>query len=192
MMRRRVSMADDVAPTLDALARSTAGGHSLQRALGELPNDDDRPFAQLLHHSATASTGATPLHDTLRDLQTKQPQGRPINNSLVPESALALTTLEMLARYGGAVPAALDRAAATVRERRAAAHERRAYAAQARLSALVLSILPVGFAAWGLQGDRHTANFLLHQRLGTMCLAAGLVLNTAGWFWMRRITEGAQ
>lgn len=197
MMRRRVSFADDVAPTLDALARATAGGDSLQRAIAALPNDTDRPFAQLLCTSLTTSAMGQALHDTLHDILHGTLHGtlhgriaeRGSHHS-VPEVALALTTLEMLARYGGSVPAALDRAAGTVRERRAAANERRAYAAQARLSAMVLSILPIGVVVWGLQGDRRTANFLLHERTGTMCLVGGLLLNAAGWFWMRRITEG--
>lgn len=188
-MRRRVSFADDVAPTLDALARATAGGDSLQRAIAALPNITTRPFAQLLCTSLTTSAMGQALHDTLHDTLHGRIAERGSHHA-VPEVALALTTLEMLARYGGSVPAALDRAAGTVRERRAAANERRAYAAQARLSAMVLSILPIGFVVWGLQGDRRTANFLLHERTGTMCLVGGLLLNTAGWFWMRHITEG--
>lgn len=181
MRRRRSSLADDVAPTLDALARATAGGHSLPRAIAALPSSVERPFSQLLCEAVTHSAVGQPLHEALAHLNSEQPG---------PEVALALTTLEMLARYGGSVPLALDRAAVTVRERRAAVHERRAHAAQARLSAVVLSILPIGFVFWGLQSDRRTERFLLHQHTGWWCLAVGLVLNCSGWFWMRHLIGG--
>jgi hypothetical protein len=52
----------------------------------------------------------------------------------------------------------------------------------------VLSVLPVGFAVWGLQGDRRAATFLLHRSAGQLCLGIGLALNGAGWLWMHRIT----
>lgn len=175
--RRRT--ADDVAPTLDALARATAGGLSLGRALAELPDDPRKPFATALLQASRRQGPGRSLGDCLAAAHL-EPSGT--------ETRLALATLELLARVGGAVPAALDRAASAVRERRAAVAERQTQSAQARISALVLSALPVGFAVWGLQGDRRTATFLLHRPAGQLCLGVGLVLNGAGWLWMHRIT----
>lgn len=178
---RHRRVAEDVAPTLDALARATAGGFSLARALTELPESAQRPVAAALRAASRQQGAGHSLGDCLAACRI-EPAGT--------ETELALTTLELLAQVGGAVPAALDRAASAARERRAAIAERRAQAAQARISALVLSALPVGFAVWGIQGDHRAATFLLHRPAGLLCLGIGLALNGAGWLWMQRITGG--
>ena len=171
-------LADDVAPTLDHLARTTAGGQTLRLALDGLPDSPGRPFAALLRNALSAPQQARPLHERLAAFT---------NDRLGTEAALALSTLELLARHGGPAPSTLDRAASAVRERRAAVAERRAQSAQARLSALVLSALPIAFCGWSLRADPRTAQFLLHTTTGLFCLAGGLVLNGLGWFWMRRL-----
>ena len=74
-----------------------------------------------------------------------------------PGTRLAATAL-VLATVVGSTPArAVDGVAATLRERLDLAAERRALAVQARTSALVLSVAPVGFAALLVVGDTAAA-----------------------------------
>ena len=175
--------ADDVAPTLDHLARATAGGQTLRCALEGLPTAPNRPFASLLHRAMDSPQQSRPLHERLAALA---------DDRRGAEATLALSTLELLARHGGPAPSTLDRAASAVRERRAAVAERRAQSAQARLSALVLSALPIAFCGWSLRADPRTAQFLLHTRAGLACLAGGFALNGLGWFWMQRLVGGTR
>lgn len=168
---------DDVAPTLDGLARATAGGQSLLHALQELRAHRNRPFAALLCERLDEHYWGTPLPEAL-DAHDADAQ---------PEVVLALSTLSLLARHGGAVAAALDRAASAVRERRHAVADRHAQSAQARLSSLILSVLPVGFAVWCATTDPRVASFLLRSPVGWACAAGGAALNAGGWVWMRRI-----
>lgn len=175
--RRQHRLADDVAPSLDALARSTAAGRSLGQALSEVAHGTG-PFAARLRGAAQQHALGVALPDALASLR---------RDDSGPEESLALSTLEVLARVGGAVPGALDRAAVAVRDRRAITADRQAGAAQARLSASVISALPLVVAVWAGTGDSQLLGFLLHHPSGRLCLAAATLLNVTGWYWMRRI-----
>ena len=86
---------------------------------------------------------------------------------------------------------ALERAAGVLRERRAWRHERLAQSAQARLSARVLTLLPVAFAGWGIATDGRLRAAYSLSPLPGVCTACGLLLDLAGWWWMRRLVRGA-
>lgn len=91
---------------------------------------------------------------------------------------------------GGNGQAALERAAAVARERRAWRQERRAHSAQARLSARLLTLLPPLFAMWVVISDERVRSAYRTSPLPALCTATGLALNLAGWWWMRRLVGG--
>lgn len=178
MRRHRAQhLADDIAPCLDALARRTASGQSLAHAISEVSRTGG-PFAEHLRGLATQHSLGVPLHRAVAALR---------RDDAGAEERLAITTLEVLARLGGAVPSALDRAAVAVRDRRTIAADRKACAAQARISAAVLSMLPALVAVWTTTNDARIAHFIVHENLGRTCTAAAVLLNAAGWFWMRSL-----
>jgi len=107
-----------------------------------------------------------------------------------PDAAVVTHTLSASAEVGGAVAPALDAAASVLRERAALAADAAAHSAQARLSARVLTLVPIGFAAWGVAADPRTRDAYLHTPIGIGCIAVGLMLNLAGWSWMRQIVGG--
>ena len=88
---------------------------------------------------------------------------------------------------GGDVERALAGVASTLRERRALGREIRALSAQARISATTIAVAPLGFGAVAVAADGDTAAFLLGTPGGIACLAVGLVLDLAGFRWMRRL-----
>ena len=77
--------------------------------------------------------------------------------------------------------------AATIRERADIRADRRAQSAQARLSAQIMSALPIGFTGWAVATDSRTARFVFGTPFGLVCLGAGVGLDVLGWRWMRRI-----
>jgi tight adherence protein B len=104
-----------------------------------------------------------------------------------PDSALTLQALSATSHLGGPIAATLDEAAAVLRGRTAARAERWAHGAQARLSARVLTIVPLGFASWSALASQRTRAVYLSSLAGEVCALLGLVLNLAGWRWMKRI-----
>ena len=86
---------------------------------------------------------------------------------------------------------ALERAAATLRERTAIQYERRAQSAQARLSIKILTWLPVAFLGWQIITNPLARWFLFASPFGRALLVGGLGLNWYGRRWMNRVVLGA-
>lgn len=168
-----------LAPFLDATASAVRGGASLPGAIG------------------AATVGAPPelarrYHGVLRAVDA----GVSLTEAVAPvtgddrDQRLAASTLALVARHGGDAARALDRSAAVLRERDAARRERRALAVQARASAVVLVVAPLGFALLTGLTDRRALDFLLGTPLGLACAVAGVGLDAAGAWWMHVLVRG--
>ena len=101
--------------------------------------------------------------------------------------ALALST-----SVGGRAADALDGLAASLRERLAVAAEARALSAQARYSAWVIGVLPLGWLAVTTVADPRALSPLVTTDAGRVCVALGLALELLGAFWIRTILRGGR
>lgn len=106
-----------------------------------------------------------------------------------PHLDLAVTVLRACATNGGPPAEPLDRAAATLRGRAADAAERQTQSAQAQLSAVVMTILPIAMLALLLATSSSTRTAAATP-IGAVTIALGAVLNVCGWRWMRHIIAG--
>lgn len=166
-------------PVLEATARGLRAGASLPVALAAAASGAAPVVAPDLAVVAAdaAEAGLAPALD-------RWATERPLAGVRLAAAALALA-----AEIGGGGARALDGVALTLRQRQAAAGEVRALATQARLSAVVLTVAPLAFAALAAAGDPHTASVLLRSPAGQVCLAIGLSLDAVGAAWMARITR---
>jgi len=163
---------------LESVARALRSGASLRQAIGEAAKTTPGPLGrELLRVSVDAAHGM-PLLVTLEALAVRRP---------LSGVRLAVAALCLGAEAGGAQARAVDGVATTLRERLAVAAEARALASQARMSALVIGIAPIGFGVFAASTDPRTAEFLLHTSAGITLLGAGLALDGLGWLWMQRL-----
>jgi tight adherence protein B len=109
----------------------------------------------------------------------------------LPGADLAVAAMTLGIDVGGARAAGIDSVAGTLRERQNLVAEIHAQGTQARLSALVVSLAPLVFAAFTATADRRT-RAALGSPVGIGCLAAGLLLDGAGAWWMSRIAGAAR
>ncbi|HKA04994.1 MAG TPA: type II secretion system F family protein [Acidimicrobiales bacterium] len=180
--RQHRTFADALPVVLEDVARAVRSGSTLRHACAE-----------------AASTGTDPLRTELAAVVERAERGQPLGGAVVdwsrqhasPDVRLAGAALALAAAAGGSPARAVDGAAATLRERRAVAGEVRAHSAQARLSAIVIGVLPLAFLTWALAADGRTAAFLVADPIGWACLVAGVVLEVLGALWMRRIVREA-
>lgn len=100
--------------------------------------------------------------------------------------------LEVSQVAGGAVAGALEGLAAGLRDTLEAAHELRAQSVQARLSAAVVGLAPLGVLGLSLISDRRVAGALVGTAGGRLCLASGLILEALAGVWMRHILRRAR
>lgn len=97
----------------------------------------------------------------------------------------------MVAATAGTGPApVVEQAASVAADRVAARQERRSQAAQARLSATVLTWVPVAVAVLAVAGDGDVRDVMLTTPLGWVCLGGGLAFSALGRRWITRLTEG--
>ena len=151
--------------------------------------------------SAEVRTGSSLTLALQRALVRYQPHGQAIAPTATlaaltavlvvdPDEAVVVQAISAAHALGGPVAATLDSAAALLRERSAIRGEALAHSAQARLSARVLTGVPLAFAGWSLLSSKSFRT----AALSTMGLASALiggVCNLIGWWWMRRIVGKA-
>lgn len=167
----------DVAEWCEALARSVRSGTSL-------------------HESVTSTAPNTPaMTDHLDPYRHRLARGDTLIDAVRPSQPpaghdlrLALDVIGICSAVGGSAAAALDRTAVALRQRAADRSERRSQAAQARLSAHVLTVVPLAMLGLLLIVDVDVRTAVATP-IGAAVVAGGLALNAAGWLWMRAVVE---
>jgi tight adherence protein B len=93
------------------------------------------------------------------------------------------------ATTGSALASSFDRAAASLRERADLQREIAALTAQARASAMLLTLAPVAFLGVMAMVDPRVVAFAVSTGVGRLSVFGGVALDIGGWFWMRRLTS---
>jgi tight adherence protein B len=138
-----------------------------------------------------------PLADDLARLVATVELGTPAGPALErwadehgsEDARLIAGVIDLHRRSGGDLPSVLDGVVATLRERRAAQREVRAMTAQARLSGLILGLLPIGFFAFLLLTSRSEMLAAISTPLGRASVAIGIGLEVLAFVWIRRLLE---
>ncbi|MEN3315507.1 MAG: tight adherence protein [Acidimicrobiaceae bacterium] len=165
---------------LEAVARALRTGASLRQAVGEAASRTPGPLGHELERVSTQTDRGAPLVAALEALAERRP---------LPGVRLAVAALCLGAETGGAQARSVDGVAATLRDRLGLLAEVRALSSQARISALVISLAPLGFGAFAAATDPRTSTFLFHTAAGFVLLAAGGLLDALGWVWMNRLSR---
>jgi len=166
--RRHRAANIDWARFLDAIAARVRGGTHLRLAFAEAQQE--------LPHTASV-LGPQRRFDDLERLAPSD-----------PDEAVVVQVVAAASRWGGSTAAIVQSGAAMLRERAAARHEAAAHSAQARLSARVLTLVPLVFAVWSFAASaafRHA----VATPAGLVAITSGLLCNLIGWWWMRCIVR---
>ena len=164
---------------LESIARSLRSGASVRQAVGEAAAAGGGRALQLELATVAAQAGhGSSLVGALEALVDRRPR---------PGVRLAVAALCLGIDTGGAQARAVDGVAATMRERLAVEAEVKALSSQARVSALVIGLAPLGFGAFAAATDPRTSQFLLHTPAGLSFVTVGLLLDGVGWLWMQRL-----
>lgn len=167
MRRRRHRVTpDDEATYFRALAAELRAGASLRGALGEAV---DRVPALSLDRAVRYAEAGAPMTEIADIVEVQFPE-----NGRLAGAAFRLSDWSG-AQVADTFAGLADRASASAE----LARERRAATAQARMSAIVIGIAPVAFAALLLATGRG-AGLVDHGWIGLLILGAGLTLEVLG------------
>lgn len=177
--RRRVVDATEAGVWCDGIARCLRGGATLASAIIAAPRS---PAIE-----AAAGTAILQLQRGATTIDTLDRIHREATSSHL---VLVATVLRTLAVHGGPAAEPVDRAASVLRQRAAAEADRITHSAQARMSARVMTLLPLMMLAI-VSVTSTSVRSALATSLGVFTVILGLSFNLVGWWWMNRIITGA-
>lgn len=170
----------------DDLARALRRGSTLRGALTTVIADDptiarhSEPLRRLLARGATVAEACDGWSDEIAELSATRVE---LLNTLS-------TVIAAAAVLGGTASAPLDRFASVMRQRASDDLERSAQSAQARMSARVLTIVPLSVLALLVVTDPDVRDVVTHP-FGATVVGIGAVMNAIGGWWMRHLVGPA-
>jgi tight adherence protein B len=178
--RQRQRAAEQIADAVGALSAGLRAGLSLPQAFAYARDEAEEPLRSELADLVDAIDTGTPVSEALDGWADAHGS---------EDARLIAGVLDLHRRSGGDLPIVLDGLAGTLRERRAAHREVRALTAQARLSGVILGMLPIGFFAFLLLTSRREMLDAIGTPLGGTSLGVGLGLELLAFLWIRHLLE---
>ena len=175
---RRAAIDGQLLDAVTAIASALRSGRSLGQALTGAADEADDPLSTILAGIAHAASLGVPMDEAL-DRFADAVGGSDVR--------LVSGVLKVHRRTGGALAASLDDVARTLADRREAARELRSLTAQARLSAAILGLLPLGFFLFMSVVARRDIESAYRTTAGASAIGVGLALQGAAFIWMRRL-----
>ena len=177
-LRRRHRVISQIPGFLDVLAGQVKGGHSLQEALSDtiplLPPQIRKEISWVFRLCRLG----TPLSEAFLLWEERMP---------CDEVSLVVRPLKVTLPTGGNVVELLTRSRDILRGRNRMKEKMRSMTAQARLQAVVLTLLPPVFAGVLSKIDPYFLPRALGTAPGKAILAVAAVLQFLGWLTIRRI-----
>lgn len=176
--RRALAAEEQLADAVSVMALGLRAGRSLVQAIELAAAETEPPLGPSFRRLADRASLGDRLDDALGSW-TLEVTGA--------DARLAAGVIRLHRRTGGAIAAALEELASTLRARRSAARELRSLTAQARLSATILGLLPLGFFLFLWVVAREDLQNAYRTPMGVGALALGLTLQALAYLWIRRL-----
>jgi tight adherence protein B len=179
--RRSRQLSEQLPEALDMMARSLRAGHALSSAFQLVATEMPEPISVEFTRAFEEQRLGMPLERAVREMGARAPS----NGDL---KIFAVSTI-IQKETGGNLAEILDGIASTVRERYRFFGKLRALTAEARVSAWLVSLLPLVIAAILLLSIPAYMAPLVDNEMGRVILAAGAAAWVVGVLWFQRLTQ---
>ena len=178
--RRMAQFEEQFPEALDLLSRALRAGHAFQTAMGMVADDLKEPVGPEFRKTFDQQNFGLPLRDSLFQLADRLPL----------MDVRFFTTAVLIQRdTGGNLAEILDNLAHVVRERFRIRRDIRTKTAHGRFTGLVLLGLPAGLGVILAMINPDHMDLLFTHRIGQMLIGIAIVMQTVGFFWIRRILD---
>jgi tight adherence protein B len=178
--RRFQKFEESFPEAIDTLARAVRAGHAFTMALEIVCNELAEPVATEFRKLYEEQKYGMPVRDALLNLALRMP---------LVDVKFFVTAVMLQRETGGNLAEILDNLSYTIRERFKILRQVRVYTAQGRLTMLLLMGLPPTIVVTMLIMNPGFIRPLFADPLGHLLLAAGITLQTIGYFVIRRIIQ---
>jgi tight adherence protein B len=178
---RRLSLFEELLPeSIDLIGRALRAGHPLSSGFKMAADDGPEPVASELRRVFEEQRFGLPLQDSLLGMADR------IN---LVDVRILVTAILIQREVGGNLAEILDSLATVVRARFTIRRQIKVYTAQGRMTGYLLALLP--FMLFGLL---YTINpeymsVLFTDPIGKILVGVALVMQLAGFFWIRKIVN---
>jgi tight adherence protein B len=176
--RGEIATQERLAEAVSLIASAMRSGRSLHQAIELAATDLDPPLGSTFRRLADRTGLGDPMDESI-DAWAGDVGG--------PDARLVAGVLKLHRRTGGSLAASLENLAATLRDRRASARELGSLTAQARLSATILGLLPIGFFLFLSVIARRDLEAAYETPTGVAAIGFGLALQGAAYVWIRHL-----
>ena len=165
---------------LDLLARAIRAGHAFQTAMGMVADELADPVGPEFKTTFEQQNYGLPLRDALNAMPERIP---------LLDVRFFVTAVLIQRDTGGNLSEILDNLANVVRERFKIHRQIRVHTAHGRFTGYVLLALPACLGvALSWMNPEHMAP-LFNERLGQTMLIGAMVMQTVGYFWIRKVIK---
>ncbi len=179
---RQTAFEDALPDVLSSIANVLRVGYSLNVGLGTVAKEYDDPISSELNRAINESRVSGSLTESLRGVADRM-------DSL--DLRWVVDAIEINATVGGDLVEVLDNVAATIRSRARLNAQVSALTAEARMSALVLFLLPPGLGAFiGLTNPEYF-NGIWGTRLTYWMVGLVVLMLAGGGLWIRKMINAA-
>ncbi len=165
---------------IDTLARAVRAGHAFTTALELIANELSEPVASEFRKLFEEQKFGLPVRDALMNLADRMP---------LVDVKFFVTAVMLQRETGGNLAEILDNLSYVIRERFKIMRQVRVYTAQGRLTMMLLMGLPPVIVITMLLTSPMFIRPLFADPIGHVLVVAGIVLQTFGYFVIRKIIQ---
>jgi tight adherence protein B len=178
---RRLNRFEEQFPeALDLLSRAVRAGHAFQTAMGMVANELTEPVGPEFKKAFDRQNFGLPLRDALNELSERV-------GSL--DVRFFVTAVLIQRETGGNLAEILDNLAYVIRERFKIRRQIRVHTAHGRFTAWVLLSLPAALAVVLTIINPDHMSLLFKEHMGQMMILGAIVMQTVGYFWIRKVIK---
>lgn len=165
---------------LDLIARAVKAGHAFTSGLKMAADEVSQPVGPEFRKTFEEQNFGLPLKDALANLCERVP---------LLDVRFFATAVQIQRETGGNLAEILENLAHVVRERFKILRQVRVHTAHGRFTGYVLLALPAALATVLTFINPDLMNLLFRERAGHMMLGTALLLQVAGYFWIKRVVK---
>ncbi len=178
--RRRDAFETHLPDALQLLAGALRAGFAVNQSLGAVVREGTEPVASEFGRAMQEVRLGAELTDALDDVALRM-RSR--------DMQLVVMAMRTSREVGGNLAEVLQTTVGTMRERVTLRGQVKVLTAEGRLSAKVLTALPLLMAAYLYAFKRNYISAMYHSGVGIAMLAFGVFLLVAGGFWLHKLTK---